>query len=108
MPPSNYIPFDGLDESHRDSLTREIRNILGTELALSTYAQILDGLPSCDMAREMLGGMIGRRHPIKLHLNICPGVMEQTREIRAAFDNTTLRFNPDVCYLCIVRTNSYL
>jgi hypothetical protein len=39
-----------LDKPHRDVLDRAVRNVLGTELALETCAQIADGLPLARVA----------------------------------------------------------
>ena len=37
-------------DRHRKVLDRAIRNVLSTELAKFTYAQIIDGLPIADVA----------------------------------------------------------
>lgn len=39
-----------LDDTHYSALQRAIRNLLDTNLAFATYAQIVDGLPTEDVA----------------------------------------------------------
>jgi hypothetical protein len=41
-----------LDGDHRDLLTRAITRILATEIAEITYAQIIDGLPTSEVAYD--------------------------------------------------------
>ncbi|KAK1766304.1 hypothetical protein QBC33DRAFT_579124 [Phialemonium atrogriseum] len=71
-------------------------NILTTELAEFTYAQILDGLPtqqaifdSCQWIHD---------HPTcqLKHEKLCDGFLEKAREFRSHFDPSTLVFGKDV------------
>lgn len=67
-----------LDPVHRNLLDSAIRNVLGTERALETFAQIADGLPLCGVARD---GYAHRApyadHPaIARHTSLCPGATE--------------------------------
>lgn len=85
-----------LDGDHSDALSRAISNILSTEAALRTYAQIIDGLPLGQVAREEMRGRLHGQHPIHSHDKLCPGVLEKTDETQAGFDVATLKFDPDV------------
>ncbi|KAH7245733.1 hypothetical protein BKA59DRAFT_174148 [Fusarium tricinctum] len=76
-------------------LDRAVTNVLGTEVALLTYAQILDGLPteqslldSTDVCTRC------KDHPVLAmkHNEICPGFVEKAREFRAKFDIAVLEF----------------
>ncbi|KAK4112795.1 hypothetical protein N656DRAFT_752873 [Canariomyces notabilis] len=88
------IPIRKLDKLHRDALTRAINNVLSTELAIFTYAQIIDGLPTADVAWDRrLPGLYGD-HPLDGHEELCPGAMEKAREICPLWDPDMLAFNP--------------
>lgn len=90
------VPYDDDGSEQHRAFRRAISNVLSTELALSTFAQIVDGLPMADTAynRRMHG--LDPDHPVDKHEELCPGVMERTREIRDQFDPSILLFNPAV------------
>lgn len=44
------VSIDKLDDAHREVLVRAINNVLATDEAVLTYAQIIDGLPIADVA----------------------------------------------------------
>jgi hypothetical protein len=84
-----------LEDDRGQILDRAVRNVLGTEVALLTYAQILDGLPteqslldSTDVCTRC------KDHPVLAmkHNEICPGFVEKAREFRARFDIAVLEF----------------
>ncbi|KAF4443139.1 hypothetical protein F53441_11538 [Fusarium austroafricanum] len=85
--------LDILDNDHRATLDRAVRNILSTEVAELAYAQILDGLPTEKSWRESLEFV--RDHPILTinHSDICPGYVEKAREFRAQFDLSQLQLD---------------
>lgn len=87
---------DLLDESHRQVLERAVRNILVTELAEKTYAQILDGLPAEEAIEESYRWIDD--HPVHLtsHAKICAGYIDRARRFRTAFDLSELRFQSNV------------
>jgi len=93
MPSSVYDSLGWLDENHFEAINRALRNVLATDLALQTYAQILDGLPLSRVARES-SRKIYPQHPIKSHVVLCSGVMEKAVQIRRDFDLAVLKFNP--------------
>jgi hypothetical protein len=68
------------DGQHRRILDRAIRNVLGTDLAMETYSQIIDGLPLSSVAFDIYGPGLASSHPIARHTSLCPGVMEIARE----------------------------
>ncbi|KAK7425072.1 hypothetical protein QQZ08_008348 [Neonectria magnoliae] len=96
MPPRDYVSIDALDAEHRNALTRAVRNVLATDLALTTYAQIIDGLPIGDIAWDTRGTKITPAHPINSHVGLCQGALEKAIEFRGAFNPDTLIFKPEV------------
>ena len=90
------LSFADLDGEHRQTLERAIRRILATELAEITYAQIIDGLPTGDVAYESYNPIYGD-HPINsAHDKLCPGMLEKARQFRADFQPDILTFNSKV------------
>ncbi|KAH8194167.1 hypothetical protein TruAng_011668 [Truncatella angustata] len=90
----DYISFENLDVPHREAFSLAINNILSTDLALTTYAQIIDGLPTSDVAWDQYSSKLHRRHPINDHVALCSGVLEKAKEFRADLDLEALRFSP--------------
>ncbi|KAH6844655.1 hypothetical protein B0I37DRAFT_166406 [Chaetomium sp. MPI-CAGE-AT-0009] len=87
------LSFADLDGEHRQLLERAITRILSTELAEITYAQIIDGLPTGDVAYESHIQPWGA-HPIdSAHDELCPGMLERARQFRADFQPDALTFN---------------
>lgn len=87
-------------QEHLDILERAISNVLSTELAIFTCAQLLDGLPIADVAFDRRFTGIEGEHIIEdVHENLCPGALEKARELYRDWDPSTLKFNPKV--LCI-------
>ncbi|KAH6954848.1 hypothetical protein DER45DRAFT_633302 [Fusarium avenaceum] len=84
-----------LEDDRRQVLDRAVRNVLGTEVALLTYAQILDGLPTEQSLLDSMGVCTGYKdHPVLAmqHNEICPGFVEKAREFRTKFDIGVLEF----------------
>lgn len=93
------VTVSALDVEHREVLSRAIRNVLETDLATETYAQIIDGLPLMHAAQETQSThWMMRDHPIYQHISLCPGVAEATEKFKSDFDVNTLRFNPRVSF----------
>ena len=88
-----------LDPTHRHLLDSAIRNVLGTERALETFAQIADGLPLSSVARD---GYAHRApyadHPaVARHTSLCPGATEAALEFLSEFSlGRTLTFDKAV------------
>ncbi len=84
------------DGEHRRLLAGAIVRVLATELAETTYAQILDGLPTGDVAYEARIEPYGA-HPIDhAHNELCPGMLDKAREFRDAFQPEILAFDSHV------------
>ncbi|KFA72690.1 hypothetical protein S40288_03393 [Stachybotrys chartarum IBT 40288] len=92
---ATQLPFDFLDDAHRKILERAITRVLSTEIAEATYAQIVDGLPLSTVASESSHGVPYHGHPIwRAHQELCPGVLEKTREFGRGFrPETALTFD---------------
>ncbi|KAK3377450.1 hypothetical protein B0H63DRAFT_218904 [Podospora didyma] len=84
--------IDTLDADHRDPILQAISNILSTEIAEVTYAQVVDGLPLASAVNDAYY-LTENDHPVLGHKELCPGVLEQTRSFRAAFNPTALLFD---------------
>jgi hypothetical protein len=91
------VPFDAIaSDHHRKVLEKAIRNVLSTELAIFTYAQIIDGLPIADVAWDRrLPGIMGE-HIIDEHETLCPGVMEKAHEYYEKWQPSSLMCFPEV------------
>ncbi len=85
-----------LDKIHFHAINQSLRNVLATDLALQTFAQIIDGLPLAEAARQS-SHTVGNDHPINSHVVLCNGVMEKAVQIRRDFDLAALKFDPNVC-----------
>ncbi|KAK2602853.1 hypothetical protein N8I77_009358 [Diaporthe amygdali] len=82
-----------LDESHQEAVRLAISNILNNEIAETTYAQIIDGLPLIDVVRDAYGDVLCDDHPIFAHTELSAGILETTRRFRTGFDPGTLQFD---------------
>lgn len=83
-----------LDNEHKRIFQRALMNILSTHVAETTYAQILDGLPTCDSMGDSYGYMDDHPAYATEHEQICPGFLEKAREFRAGFDISQLSLKP--------------
>ncbi|KAK5656054.1 hypothetical protein OQA88_5193 [Cercophora sp. LCS_1] len=88
--------MDRLDAEHRAVFVRAINNVLATEEALFTYAQIIDGLPIADVAWDRRSPGIFGDHPIEEHEELCPGALEKAREVCRQWDPAILSFDAKV------------
>ncbi|KAH7245732.1 hypothetical protein BKA59DRAFT_476168 [Fusarium tricinctum] len=90
-PTQEISNLDILDDDHRNTLDRAVRNVLSTEPAERAYAQILDGLPTEQSLRDSQDYV--KDHPVHSieHSEICPGYIEKAREFRNGFDLFQLR-----------------
>ncbi|KAK3934669.1 hypothetical protein QBC46DRAFT_358846 [Diplogelasinospora grovesii] len=81
---------------HRDILTRAIRNVLSTDISEITLAQIVDGLPLSVVEKDTYtgSGYLSGDHPLhQKHKQLCPGVLEKTRQLYIGFDVDTLQIS---------------
>jgi hypothetical protein len=88
---------DILDVQHRDAAIRAITNILSTSPAEITMAQLIDGLPLRDIAREGHTPPIHRVHPLQEHSELCEGVLDRTRAWLGSLEVPKLRIEQSVC-----------
>jgi hypothetical protein len=89
--------LDLLDQMHRRALEQAVRNILGTDVAETAYAQILDGLPT---EQSLMDSYTFQEndHPVFAlkHVDVCPGFVDKARQFRSEFDPSQLRYQPRV------------
>ncbi|KND89038.1 hypothetical protein TOPH_06332 [Tolypocladium ophioglossoides CBS 100239] len=89
----NKLSLDCLPGRHRDVFSRALSNVLYTEIAELTYAQIVDGLPLSSVQKDAydFGLYLPGRHPLHdRHTELCPGVLERTRQIHREFSIESL------------------
>lgn len=85
-----------LDTNHQSIFATAMSNLLSTEIAEQTFAQIIDGLPLKDVAFGMQTHDCTRFDPVFSHHKLCPGVLEKTRELRDDFDPKAMDLRTDV------------
>ncbi|KAH7022036.1 hypothetical protein EDB80DRAFT_693958 [Ilyonectria destructans] len=84
----------GLGGAHHDVLIRAISNVLSTEIAEETYAQIIDGLPLASVVQDTSDAGLHDDHPIHdAHKELCSGVLEKTREFRKDVDLSLIKLD---------------
>lgn len=95
--------IDALPDSHRNAFRQALGNILSTDNAVHTYAQILDGLPT---EQSFLEGYVrlDTTHPVfELgHAEICEGFLDKAREFRDRFDPCELVFKENVRLVLLI------
>lgn len=90
------IHLDTLDTEHRETLGAALRSLLSTELAILTYAQIVDGLPLEEVVHDQRSAGIFGDHPIDAHEELCPGALEKAHELCQSWNLDMLKFSPQV------------
>ena len=92
----NLSRLDTLHDKHGQAVRQALANILNTQLAEFTYAQILDGLPTKQSLLESCSLIFD--HPVcKLkHTSLCDEFLEKACEFRSRFDPSSLVFDQDV------------
>jgi hypothetical protein len=84
-----------LDSQHTDAVKQALGRLLCSEVAETTYAEILDGLPTVDSFIEFHYVQTDHAgHPVfELdHTSLCPGIVERIRKFRRDFDPLKLSF----------------
>lgn len=72
-----------------------MENVLSSEIAQITYAQIADGLPlsSVEMDTYDYGALSGD-HPLHTkHTDLCAGALEKAQQLHAEFNLSSLQVN---------------
>lgn len=91
-----------LGHQHRDIFTRALSNVLSTPAAELAFAEIIDGAPLSQTANEVRNRILPRDHPVRSqHPELCPGVLEKTRDIRTTLDIRVLPFDFQVCMILL-------
>lgn len=85
-----------LDDAHQVAFNRAITNVLATDLAELTFAQLVDGLPLLEVAGDQLKHRHTEGEPVFKHTELCPGAIEKTRALRRAFDPLTMEIRAQV------------
>lgn len=89
------ITLGNLATDHLNIFRRALLRVLGSELAIETLAQIVDGLPIADVAWDKRHpGIFGDDHPIEAHASLCPGVKDKTSACLEQYDMHSLVFYP--------------
>lgn len=83
-----------LGHQHREIFTRALSNVLSTPAAELAFAEIIDGAPLSQTAYEVRNGILPGNHPVRSqHPELCPGVLEKTRDVRTTLDIQVLQFD---------------
>ncbi|KAL2260052.1 hypothetical protein VTK26DRAFT_6081 [Humicola hyalothermophila] len=64
---ASRVPYHNDGSEHYRVFSRAITNVLSTELALFKFAQIIDGLPTADVAWDVRSPDLSGAHPIEEH-----------------------------------------
>lgn len=97
MSSPDYVGLDRLDGYHYDSLSVALHNVLNTDIALTTFAQIIDGLPTADVVWDRYSATYEPSHPIINHKTLCEGAFEKTTTSRAQFSMADVMVDLEVC-----------
>lgn len=84
-----------LDTEHHQALEQALARVMGTAVAETTFAQIIDGLPIYESYAEFHWPQDG--HPATHHTELCSGMLDKAREFRSAFLPESLSFQLPVC-----------
>ncbi|KAH6951521.1 hypothetical protein DER45DRAFT_510669 [Fusarium avenaceum] len=79
-----------LDTEHRQAFEQVLARVMGTNVALQTFAQIIDGLSTYESYAEFHWPQDG--HPATHHPGLCSGVLDKACEFRSAFLPESLSF----------------
>ncbi|KAK4222242.1 hypothetical protein QBC38DRAFT_88015 [Podospora fimiseda] len=88
------VPPTQLDQDHRDALIRAINNILSIEIALTTFAQIIDGLPTANVGLDQRLTHLWDDHPVEFHEELCTGALDKAKEVCPRWNLEILAFKP--------------
>ena len=85
-----------LSLEHLDAFKKAAVNVLSTQLAEFTFAQIFDGLPTLPSFVEFHSLRNCDGHPATQHETLCDGSVKRFQAFRSAFDPLSLKFSPSV------------
>lgn len=86
-------PPSTLDDPHRGAITQAIANVLSTEIAEITFAQIQDGLPLAEVVDDASSNLLLPDHPIFKHTELSPKILDEVHAFHEGFDVELLRFD---------------
>lgn len=93
---SSEVSIEVFDPDHYHLLVKAIQNILSTELAELSIAQLIDGVPLMMWVFEGRGCLLEKGHPLLEQENLCEGALDQARLFRDAFDPAILQFSSKI------------
>lgn len=100
VPPPEHLDSccvsDVLDTNHQSIFATTMANLLSTEVAEQTFAQIIDGLPLRNVAFSLRDTEYTTRDAVFAHVELCPGVLEKTRTFRDGFNPKAMKLKTDV------------
>ncbi|KAK3942857.1 hypothetical protein QBC46DRAFT_457253 [Diplogelasinospora grovesii] len=82
------------DPAHLHAFRRALTNVLSTEVADFTFAQIIDGLPTCASFWEF-HYLHWVDHPVQTHEAVWDGAWKKLHTMKATFDPLSLKFAPN-------------
>lgn len=91
-------PIGRLDDSHRFAVTQGIANVLSTEVAEATFAQIQDGLPLAEVVEDVYSDLMLPDHPISQNTRLSPHSLEKFRAFRDSLDFLLLSFDSSLLH----------
>lgn len=78
-------------------LQQALHNLLSTDIARHTLAQIVDGVPLPSTLEDTWGGLdLEPDHPLFAHKSLCPGILAKTEELLRTFEVKDLTFESSV------------
>lgn len=92
---------ESLEPNHKAHLVNAVMNVLSTDIAKETLAQIVDGAPIASVEQDRYGGSeLPSLHPLyERHQNLCPGAMDRLLELSAQFRPDSLKLAAEVMFL---------
>lgn len=87
-----------LDDAHQATFEAAVSNVLSTDIAEVTFAQILDGIPLKEVAFGNRGHGSTIYDRVFNHETLCPGAMERATKFRASFDPRKMDLEAEVSH----------
>lgn len=95
------LSIESLQAPHREIFSRAVSNILSSQIAEDTYAQIIDGLPLSHVVLDVSESNACPGHPlIEEHKELCAGVLDKAKELHSTFDMGLLEIDSRVRHTC--------
>lgn len=88
------LASDSLDAAHQSAFKRAVQNILHTDIAEITFAQIIEGLPLADVALNTRGPTF--HEAIINHKSLDPETLRKAKNLRYEFDPLDLELQGEV------------